>query len=277
MSRRCSRPTYAASTSDGSTGASASPPGDASHGGHDAIDDRRDVGCQRSAPRGPASRWPRAPHRTRRVRARGSAALRGSATAYSSEPSTESEITWPALRTTNASPSPTSKMISADETGVAAAEDRHERALGMRERGSVGRRLDEGAAAAGDEALIAAAQLAPRRGRGVWAFDRQLRHVSSSQFCASMVGVSAVARAVEFGLGRGAEQHEGGAPGLGRESVAGVADVVARPAVVVDRATRCRRSWRCRSRACVRAGRRPTWGSRRGPGRRRCTRRSGVR
>ena len=67
-------------------------------------------------------------------------------------------------------------MISADEARVAAAEERGVRPLALRRAACGARRPDADAAVAGDEALVAATQLPPRRGGRGGAFGRLLAH-----------------------------------------------------------------------------------------------------
>ena len=149
-------------------------------------------------------------------------------------------MTWPALRTTNSVAEPLVEDDLGREARVAAAEDRDQRPLAVGERRAVVDVLPRMLRLAGDEALVAAAQLAPRAagvdGRSVG--------------CSLTAGPLTAARrwrgrarwpASELlGSGR-AEQHEGAVAGLGREAVARrcrrrrrVAVVVHRPLDAVD-------------------------------------------
>ena len=88
------------------------------------------------------------------------------ATAYSSEPITESEITWPALRTTKRSPRPLSKMISAARRESLQP---NSAACGACACGELLAALDvlpRMLRFAGDEALVAAHHLLPHLGGG---------------------------------------------------------------------------------------------------------------
>ena len=166
MSRRCSRPTRSASISPGGAAVDCRLALHAPHGGHDRRDlppDVRRAGparrrrrCRIAASTAPHSSWP-------------STTMSGTpstATAYSRLPTTESEMTWPALRTTNRSPSPLSKMISAERRE---SEQPNRAARGRLAEREFGAALDVLAGMprlAGDEARVAALHLLPRLERG---------------------------------------------------------------------------------------------------------------
>ena len=146
---------------------------------------------------------------------------------------TESEMTWPALRTTNRSPRPLSKMISAASRESRAAEERGARALAAGELVAALDVLARVLRLAGDEALVAAQHLAATpsarwvrslvaRSRGVLA---QLarpgrRRAPAAQLERLLVGGAVHQHDVRPGLG--ARGRRSTLPGVG-----GVGDVVA--------------------------------------------------